>query len=84
MNTTDSNIKEDDVRWYRFIKDNNNTMKEINQQDGNMTHTSTTINDALLISLTITNAIKSYTGYYWVRISSNNVCNVSLTVITGM
>ena len=60
---TDGSIKEDKVRWYRFIKDIN-TMEKINQQDGNMIHTSTTFNDTLLISLTITNAIESYTGYY--------------------
>ena len=34
-------------------------------------------------SLTITNAIKSYTGYFWVETPSLNVCNVSLTVGTS-
>ena len=35
-------------------------------------------------SLTITNAIKSYTGYFWVGTPSRNVCNASLTVVTSM
>ena len=45
-----------------------------------LTHTGNTINS----SLTITNVRKSHTGYYWVGIPSFNVCNVSLTVATGM
>ena len=35
-------------------------------------------------SLTITNAIKSYTGYFWVGTPSLNVCNASLTALTSM
>ena len=35
-------------------------------------------------SLIITNAIKSYTGYFWVGTPSLNVCNASLTVLTSM
>ena len=34
-------------------------------------------------SLTITNAIKSYTGYFWVGTPSLNVCNASL-IVTSM
>ena len=49
-----------------------------------MIHTSTTINNTLLTSLTITNAIESYTGFYWVILPSDVACNVSLTVIAGM
>ena len=35
-------------------------------------------------SLIITNAMRSYTGYYWVETPYFNACNVSLTVETGM
>ena len=35
-------------------------------------------------SLTITNAIKSYTGYFWVGTPSLNICNASLTVLSSM
>ena len=35
-------------------------------------------------ALYITNARKSYTGYYWVRTPSSDVCNVSYTVATSM
>ena len=34
-------------------------------------------------SLTITNVIKSYSGYFWVGTPSLNVCNASLTILTG-
>ena len=78
-----SNIRSDDVQWYRFIKDTSTTkMVDPNGENINfLTHTNgSTINS----SLTITNAIKSYTGYFWVGTPSLNVCNVSLTVRTSM
>ena len=74
-----SAIRSDDVQWYRFIK---NTSTTVMVEDGgnfdllDHTNESTTSN-----SLTITNAIKSYTGYFWVGIPSRNVCNASLTVM---
>ena len=42
--------------------------------------TTSTINNTMNSSLTITDAVKFYTGYYWVGTPSVNVCNVSLTV----
>ena len=78
-----SNIRSDDVQWYRFIKDASTT-KMVDPNGENikiMNHTNgSTINS----SLTITNAIKSYTAYFWVGTPSLNVCNVSLTVRTNM
>ena len=76
-----SNIGSDDVQWYRFIKDTSATaMVDPNGENINfITHTNENTNS----SLTITNAIKSYTGYFWVGISSLNVCNASLTVLTS-
>ena len=78
-----SNIRSDDVQWYRFIKDTSTTeMVDPNGENINfLTHTNgSTINS----SLTITNTIRSYTGYFWVGTSSLNVCNASLTVTTSM
>ena len=46
--------------------------------------TSTDTGNTINSSLTITNAIKSYTGYYWVRLPSDDVCNVSITVLEGV
>ena len=71
-----SNIRSDDVQWYRFIKDTSTTVM-VDPNGGNinfLTHTNGSS------SLTITNAIKSYTGYFWVGTPSLNVCNASLTV----
>ena len=77
-----SNIRSDDVQWYRFIQDINTTVMvdpNINITIMNQTNGSTTSS-----SLTITNAIKSYTGYFWVVTPSLNVCNASLTVGRSM
>ena len=74
------NIRSDDVQWYRFIKDTSTTvMVDPNGENINiMNHTNESTTSS---SLTITNAIKSYTGYFWVRTPSLNVCNASLTVV---
>ena len=74
-----SNIRSDDVQWYRFIK-NTSTTVMVDPNGGNinfLTHTNGSS------SLTITNAIKSYTGYFWVVTSSLSICNASLTVATS-
>ena len=75
------NISNDDVQWYRFMKDTSTTeMVDLNGKNINfLTHTNGSTNS----SLTITNAIRSYTGYFWVETSSLNVCNASLTVGTS-
>ena len=77
-----SNIEDDDVQWYGFIKDTGTTELMISARDNItlLTHTGNTMNS----SLTITNARKSHTGYYWVGMPSFNVCNVSLTLLTSM
>ena len=78
----DSSISSDDVQWYRLIMDNSTTVM-VDPQDSNIYFTNSTTNNTLTSSLTITNAVKSYTGYYWVRLPSVNVCNVSFTVGTS-
>ena len=80
----DSSISSDDVQWYRLIMDTSTTVM-VDSQDSNIHSITSTINNTLTSSLTITNAVKSYTGYYWVRLpSDDDVCNVSLTVGTSM
>ena len=77
------NLKSDDVQWYTFMKDTSTT--EMIDPDGeNITFTTNTIGSTTNSSLTITNVIKSYTGYFWVGTPSLNVCNASLTVLTSM
>ena len=78
----DGSISSDDVQWYRLIMDTS-TAERINQSN-NINFITAVINNTLNSSLTITNAVKSYTGYYWVRLPSDDVCNVSLTVGTSM
>ena len=77
-----SNIRSDDVQWYRLIKDTSTT--EIVDPNGENINFLTHTNGSTNSSLTITNAIKSYTGYFWVGTSSLNVCNATLTVTTHM
>ena len=83
LDTTNNNINNDDVQWYRLVKDTGIT--EMVDQRGSYIHfTTSTINNLLTSQLTITSASKSHTGYYWVGIPSSTVCNVSLTVTTSM
>ena len=72
-------ISSDDVQWYRFIKDMGTT--EVVYPNAENTDITTGNTSS---SLTITDAVKSHTGYYWVGTPSFNVCNVSLTVRTSM
>ena len=76
-----SNISNNDVHWYRFLR-SRGTTEIVNASGENVSfliHTGNTLTS----NLTITNAIKSYTGYYWVGTPSLTVCNVSLTVVTS-
>ena len=77
-----SNIRSEDIQWYRLIQDTTTT--EMINPDGENITISTHTGNTLTSSLTITNAVKSYTGYYWIRLPSGDVCNVSLTVVTSM
>ena len=79
----DSSISSDDVQWYRLIMDTSTTVM-VDPQGSNNHFNTSTINETLTSSLTITDAAKSYAGYYWVGTPAVNVCNVSLTVLTSM
>ena len=78
-----SNITSDYVQWYRFIKDTSATVT-VDPNGGNISFSNYTNGSTTISSLTVTNATKSYTGYFWVGIPSLNVCNASLTVLTSM
>ena len=67
---------------YSGIEDTGIT-ERVNQ--GSDIHFTTSNNsNTLTTNLTITNARKSHTGYYWVRLPSINICNASLTAGTSM
>ena len=74
----DSNISSNNVQWYGLIKDTGTTVMVDPDDDHTplFTHTGNT----LIISLTVTNA-RQYAGYYWIRLPTDDVCNVSLTVL---
>ena len=78
-----SSIRSDDVQWYRFIKDTSTT-EMVDRSGGNINFVNRTTGNITNSSLTITNATKSYTGYFWVGTPSLNVCNASLTILTSM
>ena len=70
------------TQWYRFINDTSTEM--VVPSGGNFAFINTANNSAFNTSLTITSTTKSHTGYYWVRTSSSDICNASLTVVTSM
>ena len=78
----DSRIRSDDVQWYKFIMGTSTTVRV--NQSCNIHFTTSTINNTLNSSLTITNAINSYAGDYWVGTQYYTVCRASLTVTTSM
>ena len=76
----DSRISSDDVQWYRYIIGTNIT-EWIDQKDRNIHFTTYATNTNIMTSnLTISNAIKSYTGNYWVGTPNYTVCRAYLTV----
>ena len=77
-------IDRSDILWYRFIKDAS-AEEVVNLTDININSTTSVDTTNITTSLTITNARESYTGYYWVTLSSDydETCNVSLTVTTS-
>ena len=80
------NVSIDDLQWHRFVEDTDTT--EIIESDpdpgaeiiSSLSRTKNAISGLLII----TNAMKSYTGYYWVGTSSLSVCRAFLTVPTSM
>ena len=83
LNTANTNISSDDLQWYRLIK-NTGTTEMINPNGININFTTNHSENTLTTTLTITNAERSYTGYYWVKSPLEDICNVSVTVGTSM
>ena len=65
------------------MKGTNATIR-VYPQGSNIHFTTSTTNNTLTTNVTITNAIESYTGYYWVGTPYNSVCYAFLTVTTSM
>ena len=78
-----SNIRSDNVQWYRFIKDTNTTVM-VDPNGENINFLNHTNGSTTSSSLTVTNSSRSYTGDYWVRTSSRTVCRASLIVLSSM
>ena len=74
----DGSISSNDVQWYRLLKDTGTTGMVDLDDDHIIIFTRT--GNTLTSSLTVTNA-RLYTGYYWIRLPTDDVCNVSLTVL---
>ena len=77
-----SNIRSDDVQWYRFIKDTSATVM-VDPNGENINFLTNTNGSTINSSLTITNSSRSYTGDYWIRTSSHTVCRASLNVLSS-
>lgn len=78
--TLSGEIRSDDVQWYRTT----NTTKIVHlgsdRHDDSISITISTKNNLTHATLLCRNVTKSIAGYYWIRLSSNNVCNTSVTV----
>ena len=68
----------DDAQWYRLLKDTGIAERLGRLQDFTVVRLSGT--NSFTTRLYISNARRSYTGYYWVRSPFDDVCNASLTV----
>ena len=82
----DSSITSSDVQWRRsrrLLKDTGTTERLNTQPNDDFSVVCTATQNSFTTSLKISNAIKSYTGYYWVRLPLGDVCNVSLSVTVG-
>ena len=80
LNTTDSNITNNDVQWYRFIKSNSTTVM-VDQHGESINFITHTTGNTINSTLIITNTRTSYNGSFWVGTRSSGVCNASLTVL---
>ena len=75
----------DDVEWYRLIK-GTSTAQRVSRAGDDFIDVPVPddYHNKFTTTLYIFNARRSYTGYYWVRLPYDDVCNVSLTVSTGL
>ena len=73
-------IRSDNVQWYRSPMDTSST-ELINPEGENINILNHTSGGALNASLIITSVSTSFTGDFFVRISSRTVCRASLTIL---
>ena len=80
-----NSITSDDVQWYRLVK-GTNTVQRVSNAGDDFVDVPVANDDQneFTTTLYIFNARRSYTGYYWVRLPSGDVCNTSFTASTGM
>ena len=79
----DSSIRSDNVQWYTLIMDTSTTVM-VDGQEGDTIIVPIVSGGSFTTTLYIFNARQFYAGYYWVKLSSDHVCNASLTVATSM
>ena len=77
-----TNISNNDVQWYRSIKDTGIVEKIL--MNSSISFITNTSENVLTTTLTINNTERSHTGYYWVESPSDDVCNVSVTIGISM
>ena len=82
LNLTNNHTRYTDLEWYKFTNASN--IEVLDPYEERINFLIRTAGNTISSSLNITNAINSYTGYFWIGTSSFNVCNVSLTVGTSM
>ena len=83
LNTTNTNIRDDNVQWYRFIK-NTGTTETVDSDGESISFSTRTFGSILSSTLNISDVNKFYTGYFWMGTPFSNVCNASLNVLTSM
>ena len=76
-------ITSDDVEWYRLVN-GTNTAQRVSYVGDDFIEVPIPGQNSFTTRVYVFNARKSYTGYYWVRVLSDDVCNTSFTVVTGM
>ena len=83
LSSDNNSIKIDDVQWYRTIYSTNTTKILRIGPDGDYNSifiTTSTKDNLTFTTLSFANVTKSIAGYYWVGLSSDDVCNTSLSV----
>ena len=77
-------ISSDGVQWHRLVK-GTNTAQRVSDLGNDFVNVLVPDDDQneLTATLYIFKVKISYTGYYWVKLPSDDVCNISLTVGTS-
>ena len=82
LDTTGTDIDDDDIRWHRFVRDRNAT-KKVDTDGEDITVVTSTTGAIINSTLTINNTRKSDTGFVWVVAQSHVYCNTSLTIVSS-